>query len=227
MQLDNKGYRILNFPDVDKSIHDSFSNLKLDEYASGGTRYRRFSQYKLQFNDHEWNMDVLPHKAYMTYSKFNSVAGGIKRYYEPLESDFTEQILSAVKQVKLDSNDDWQINVHQYRVVSSKDRPGIPVPEGVHQDGHDYVAIFVFNRYGIEGGEMSLLKSNNIEDAFYTGTIKPGEVAILDDRSMFHYVTDIRAIDERGYRDTVVVAFSKWKDRWYGEEFENKVLGEG
>ncbi|MBB5202681.1 2OG-Fe dioxygenase family protein [Glaciimonas immobilis] len=209
---------------VSEEVKASFGNLVFDQYMGNGNRYRRFSQYKLYFAENRWQFELLPHRPYMTFSKYNKVAGGIQRIYEPLQVDFTPQVEAMALGFPLQTHDDWQINVHQYRVHTRPDLAGVTVPEGAHQDGHDFVGIAVVTRVGITGAEMTLLPLGGKSEPFYRGTVQEGEVALLNDRKMFHYVNEIVAIDEVGYRDIFVVAFSRWADRWHGKEFESRVV---
>ena len=223
MALNEMGYSIISLPPINQKLKESFRNLVLDQYMGNGNRYRRFSQYKLYCMAGRWNFELLPHRPYMTFSKFNKVAGGIKRIYQPLEVDFTKHIEVAALSIPLDTKDEWQINVHQYRVLTGPNLVGVTVPEGPHQDGHDYVMIAVIKRSGITGAEMSLMPIGGEGKEFFKVIVNEGQAALLNDRDMFHYVTDIVAIENEGYRDIFVVAFSRWDDRWHGDEFEKRV----
>ncbi|MBB5407629.1 MULTISPECIES: 2OG-Fe dioxygenase family protein [unclassified Paraburkholderia] len=226
MPLNEQGFDIVKLPAVDQALLNSFDDLHPDIYIGNRSRFRRFSQYKMTHRDGRWQFELLPHRPYMTFSKYNKVAGGIQRHYEPLRVDFTEQIATGAKAIPLPTNDEWQINVHQYRVIANDKVAGVPVPEGPHQDGHDFVMIAVMKRHDITGAEMSLLPLGGEGEAFFKATVQEGEAALLDDRQMFHYVTDIEPIETEGHRDIFVIAFSRWADRWHGEDFERKVATE-
>jgi hypothetical protein len=223
MALNDQGFAIIHMPPADDKLLSSFTNLAPDIYIGNNNRSRRFSQYKMSFKNGGWNFELLPHRPYMTFSMYNKAAGGIKRYYEPLEVDFTAQIEAGAKAIPLPTDDEWQINVHQYRVVVKPGLAGVTVPEGPHKDGHEYVMIAVLKRGGITGAEMSLLPLGGEGEPFFKATLQEGEAALLDDRRMFHYVTEIEPIETEGHRDIFVIAFSRWADRWHGEAFEKKV----
>jgi hypothetical protein len=223
MALNAQGFEIIKLPPVDDPFLASFENLAPDIYIGNKNRSRRFSQYKMTHKNGRWNFELLPHRPYMTFWKYNKVAGGIKRYYEPLQVDFTPQIEAGANAIPLPKDDEWQINVHQYRVVVRPGMTGVTVPEGPHQDGHDYVMIAVLKRAEITGAEMSLLPIGGEGEPFFKTTVEEGEAALLDDRRMFHYVTEIVPIKTEGYRDIFVIAFSRWADRWHGEDFEKKI----
>jgi hypothetical protein len=225
MALNEAGFSISDMPPVDDAFLASFGDLRFDDHSGGNHKYRRFSQYRFYFEGDSWHLDLLPHRPYIAYSKYNKFAGGIIRQYEPLRIDPTRFIDQGAKEIPLDTTREWQLNVHQYRVLAGPGIHGHVVPEGAHQDGHDYVLIGVFRRHNIHGAEMSLMPVGGGEP-FYKTVLAEGQMVVFDDRRMFHYVSDIEAFDGgAGHRDIIVVAFSTWEDRWYGEEFEEQALG--
>jgi len=224
MPINQDGFSIVDLGEIPADVIDSFSRLALDQYMGGGNRYRRFSQYKMIASDKGWDFELLAHRPYMTFSKYNPVAGGIQRFYEPIEVDFKPFIERGAKDIALDETQEWQINVHQYRVIVNAQLKGVTVPEGRHRDGHSFVMIGVVTRKDISGAEMSLYRNARDTEPFYTGTLLEGQAVLLDDQNMFHDVTEIIPVNEEGYRDIFVVAFSPWTDRWHGDEFEKKVI---
>jgi hypothetical protein len=225
MPLNEDRFVIVDLPPAPEEALRTFDNLVFDQYSGGKHRYRRFSQYKMVFGGDRWNFELLPHRPYLVSSKYNTFAGGFYRYYEPLEYDWTGHIDQGARAIPLETGDEWQINVHQARVVVAPGIQGVCVPEGPHRDGHEYVMIAVYRRNNVTGAEMTLMPLGGGEP-FYRGTLQEGQAVLIDDERMFHYVTDIEPVGVSGYRDIVIVAFSRWKDRWHGEEFERKVLSE-
>lgn len=225
MALNEMGFTIIDLPPVDQQFLASFDDLGFDEYSGGNHKYRRFSQYSMRYEDGRWRLELLPHRPYIAYSKYNTFAGGIRRNYMPLLIDPSEILDAAGKAIPLDTEEVWQINVHQYRVITAPGVDGRIVPEGPHQDGHEFVMIAVFRRHNITGAEMTLMPVGGGEP-FFTTTLQDGQAALLADETMFHYVTDIKPVEEHGHRDIMVVAFSRWADRWYGPEFEARALGD-
>jgi hypothetical protein len=225
MPLNEDRFVIIDLPPTPNESLRTFDNLVLDQHCGGKHRYRRFSQYKMLFERDRWNFELLPHRPYLVSSKYNTFAGGFHRHYQPLECDWTAHIDWGAKAIPLDTNDEWQINVHQTRVITTPEIRGICVPEGPHRDGHEYVMIAVYQRNSVSGAEMTLLPLGGGEP-FYRATLQDGQAVLLDDERMFHDVTDIEPIGVSGHRDIVVVAFSRWKDKWYGEDFEQNVLSE-
>lgn len=230
MSLNNQNFKIFDLPGLHESALSSFQDLALDTYIPVKNRYRRFAQYRMSYSNDTWQFELLPHRAYVTYSKYNSVAGGIKREYKPIMTDFTNHIRQAAEEIPLDTSEEWQINVHQYRIFVEKEKlDGIIVPEGLHRDGHDYVFIGVYDRHNVTGAELSLRPNEDKETPFFTTTIPAGQGVVFDDSKMWHYVTEIEPIDdqEEAYRDTVVVAFSRWSSKWYGDDFDQLAISQG
>jgi len=229
MPLNEQGFAIIDLPPVSSEILDSYDDCPLDEYMGNLTRYKRFSQYRLSFaEDKEWRFELLPHRDYTTYKKFNPIAGGIRRTYEPIKADFTPIIALGAAGLELDTTEDWQINVHQNRTRATPEKPGQLTPEGVHKDGHEFVMIAVFRRNSVTGGETRLWRDLDAPEPFWTGVLQPNQAVLLDDRAVAHDVTDVLPENgQPGHRDILIVAFSRWKEKWYGDDHDAAALAEG
>ncbi|MEU4445205.1 2OG-Fe dioxygenase family protein [Actinosynnema sp. NPDC050801] len=225
MPLNDQRFAIVDLPEVPQEILDSYDRCPVDEYMGNGTRFKRFSQYRLHHDEVEgWRFELLEHRDYTTFTKFNPVAGGIKRKYLPIEVDFTPLIRVGMEGFGLDESEDWQINVHQNRTRAEGDRVGPLTPEGVHHDGHEFVMIAVLRRNNVGGGKTRLWQPG-ADAPFWDGTLEPGQAVLLDDRALQHDVTDVTSADGGpGHRDIVIVAFSRWKEKWYGEDHDQAAL---
>lgn len=229
MALNAQEFHIFDLPPLNEGDRSSFDDLALDTYIPIKNRYRRFAQYRLNHQDGQWEFERLPHRAYVTYAKYNGVAGGVKREYQPIVTDFTEHIRRAVDAIPLPTSEPWQINVHQYRIFVDHDRQGVIVPEGLHRDGHEFVFIGVYGRTNIMGAELSLRMDEDKHTPVFTTTMQPGQGVVFDDKRLWHYVTEIEAVDPTlpACRDTVVIAFSRWTNKWYGDDFDKQAISEG
>ncbi|MFD3973613.1 2OG-Fe dioxygenase family protein [Streptomyces cyaneofuscatus] len=227
MPLGAEGFTVIDLPEVASDILPSYDNCPVDDYMGNGTRFKRFSQYKLTPAEGEnWSFKRLPHRDYTTYKKFNSVGGGIRRVYEPIEVDFTPLISEGIRELGLDRSEPWQINVHQNRTRAEGGRPGPLTPEGVHHDGHEFVMIAILNKVNVAGGTTRLWKPG-ADAPFWSGTLDAGQAVLLDDRGLAHDVTDVLSGDGGpGHRDIVIIAFSRWAEKWYGEEHDAAALEE-
>lgn len=227
MLLNEQGFAIIDLPPVPQEVLDNYDTCPLDPYMGNLTRYKRFGQYRLSWTtDHEWLFELLPHRDYTAFKKFNPVAGGIRRAYDPLQVDFTPFIRAGINGFGLDTSEDWQINVHQNRSVATLEKNGQLTPEGVHHDGHEFVMIAILRRNRVAGGETRLWNPGESEP-FWRGILPPGKAVLLDDRAIAHDVTDIEPENGHpGYRDILITAFSRWKEKWYGDEHDMMALSE-
>lgn len=223
-------YKVIDIPAPSEQVMAAFADLPLDPFTPGGQRSRRFSQYRAttgQAGD-TWRLELLPHRPFLQPRSVNSVAGGIQRPFQPLLIDPSPQVIAGIEALGLDRATDWQINVHQCRVVSTPEIKGISVPEGPHRDGHDYGMLAVFDRVNIGGGVTQLFPTGGGEPFFET-ILQPCQALVYHDASMWHTATDITALDDRGgHRDLWIIAINAWQRRKYGEEFERAGLqGDG
>jgi hypothetical protein len=229
MPLNPQGFALIDLPQVAPELLDSYDDCPVDDYMGHGTRFKRFAQYRLspsKEREDGWDFERLAHRDYTTYKKFNPVAGGIKRTYEPIEADFTALIERGAAELGLDRSEDWQINVHQNRSKARIDDPAPLTPEGVHHDGHEFVMIAVLRRVNVAGA-VTRLWNDGESEPFWTGTLEDGSAVLLNDRAISHDVTDVESANgEPAHRDIVIVAFSRWKEKWYGEDHDSAALAE-
>jgi hypothetical protein len=224
------GYAVIDLPAPSQQVIDEFEHLPFDPFTGGQQRYRRFSQFRMWFDEAaaSWRLERLPHRPFLQPKVVNGLIGGIQRPFEPLRFDPTPQIAAGARALNLDRGSDWQLNVHQCRVMTNPDVRGISVPEGPHRDGHEYGMLAVFSRRNIAGGVNQLMPTGGGEP-FFEVTLQPNQALVYEDGAMWHHATDIVALDETGgHRDLWIVAFNRWEDRKYGEAFERAALaGDG
>lgn len=227
MALTSDGFTLIDLPEIPAEIIDSYDDCPVDEFMGNGTRYKRFAQYRLTpapTADKGWLFERLPHREYTAFKKFNPVGGGIRRPYEPIKADFTPLIELGADELGLDRSEDWQINVHQNRSRAEIDRPAPLTPEGVHHDGHEFVMIAVLRKVNVAGAQTRLWKPD-ADAPFWQGVLGERQAVLLDDRAIAHDVTEVLSTDGgSAHRDIVIVAFSRWKDKWYGDEHDKAAL---
>lgn len=218
-------YRTFYLPPADREVLDEFATLPLDPYTGARQRHRRFSQYRIHSvldpgGQDRWELDLLPHRPFVQPKSVNTLVGGVSRELEPLRIDPSPQIDAAAREIGLARDHDWQINVHQCRVVARPGRTAVSVPEGPHRDGHEYAMLAVFARHNIAGGESQLMPLRG-GDPFFRVTLQPNQAIAFDDTRMWHTATDLAALsDHEGYRDLWIVVFNRWDRRRYGPEHE-------
>jgi hypothetical protein len=88
--------------------------------------------------------------------------------------------------------EDLTVTFHETGTVARQGRGATNAPEGVHQDGADYiVSALVVERVNVEGG-MSLIVDDDTGTVFSV-VLEPGQGIFQADRgsSLWHYVTPI------------------------------------
>ena len=221
VKVSTKGYLTYKTVQPEQKLLESYNDLVADKYALQSNRYRRFSQYKARFLISQWVLEKLPHRPFVQSSRYNSHSGGVLREFAPIKYDFSRQIDEALKLLSLDAKQEFQLDIHQYRICADSNNKGDPVPEGPHQDGHEIVGIIVFRRHLIKGAENSLYRLDGTK--FLSLTLSENEAILLDDGVMKHDATKIEATtDQSGFRDYLVFNINRWQNRRYGEEFEKQ-----
>ena len=96
------------------------------------------------------------------------------------------------------------ISIHQVRQICY---PGIiseNSPEGIHQDGVDYIiSALVINHNNLKGGISKIYDLNkNIIDSV---TLKEKELIFQNDKTLYHYITPVECYNDNylGFRDII------------------------
>ncbi|MEU2510498.1 2OG-Fe dioxygenase family protein [Streptomyces syringium] len=191
---------------------DSWHDLPADAHLGTDTpyRFRRYGSFRLLPD----RLEKLPHTAFFQDRTVNKVNGGVDRMFAPLDDSVASgaALRTVVRtlfgrlpgpRTGIDT-----CGVHQIRVTATEDAEGHPAPEGVHQDGHSYVAQVLIRREDVEGAESSLydLGRRRIHHALLT---TPMETIVLDDRRVLHGVSPVRPASgaRTGVRDMLLVDF--------------------
>lgn len=195
----------------------SWDSLPLDTYLidKGKYRYRRYSV----FNSNDGSLTKLPYEPHYQTREYNRVHGGFSRFYDELRPT---EVNNPVLQQLIDWNlqliaepeqKDWRVQCHQFRICATQEEMGKPAPEGVHQDGADYVFIMLIDRHNVVGAYNTI--NNESGEALYEKTlIQQGEAILINDHRYWHGVSDMQPgdVDEKSYRDTLVLTFHRLDD---------------
>lgn len=182
-----------------------FGDLPLDPYIKGKYRWRRLSRFIISGN----GLTKLPHGCLFQSREYNSLAGDMRREFAELDAgladlaEFQKLVFEFADRCKL--SPDVQIGVHQIRTTCSPQNFGNPAPEGIHQDGTDFIGIFAVDRYNISGGATQLYTAKKEKPVFHK-ILNPGELLLVNDRDFFHYTTPIKPLEQgTGSRDVFVL----------------------
>jgi hypothetical protein len=184
-----------------------FNNLPIDPYIKGKYRSRRLS--RLMFAGEE--LIKLPHGYLYQSQKYNPLLGDIKREFSELEDelvqlDIFQQLVMAFADF-CNLHPEAEIGVHQIRTSCSPNNFGNPAPEGIHQDGADFIGIFSVDRDNIQGGQTHLYAARK-EKPVFNKILEPGELLLVNDRDFFHFTTPIKPLTASpGTRDVFVLTF--------------------
>lgn len=168
-----------------------FDNLPIDPYIKGKYRYRRLSRFMVNGDE----LIKLPHGYLFQSKEYNPIVGDIKRDFAELDDAmigqdiFKHLVLAFTDSCKL--HPEAEIGIHQIRTTCSPNNFGNPAPEGIHQDGTDFVGIFSVDRTNIIGGETHLYTARR-EKPVYKKILKPGELLLVNDHEFLHFTTPIK-----------------------------------
>jgi hypothetical protein len=222
LNLPSSGFLRVDVPPPAPGVLASYADLPADPYCPG--RWRRFSQYRMGWVEGAWASELLEHRPHVQSRRHNNFVGGVLREFEPVLADLTGLIDFAAQGLGLATDEEWQVDLHQWRTACEPGQQHDSVPEGIHRDGHAYAAVFVLRREGVGGGVTQLFGDDHREP-LEEFVLESGEGILFDDQQLAHNTTAVHAAGAaRGERDIVVIDFNPWAERRYGAEFEARVV---
>ncbi len=191
-----------------KTFNESFKTLPHDQHVQEGFRQRAYTRF--DYDPNSKSLSKLPHQPFVQDSKYNSLFGNVKREFAELEREVAESdnlrllVASLTNSCELTA-EKVEIGVHQIRISCSPTTEGNPVPEGIHQDGYQYVGIYCLARENVTGGVTTLHQTKDSQP-FFEKILNPGDFLIFNDEQLFHFTSPIRpASDKLGFRDVLIL----------------------
>ena len=191
----------------------SWQQLILDPYLRDGGKYR----YR-RYNVLHWQqrrLTVLPYEPHYQTRHHNTVHGGFFRQLRAwlpttLNNPVLYDIIHWTTQQFTEKSTSWRIQAHQFRITANTTQHGKPTPEGIHQDGADYILILLLDRQHISGG-VSRIYDYNRTLLTQTTLQNTGNFILLNDHTVFHDVSTIipATPPKPGWRDVLVLTFHK------------------
>jgi hypothetical protein len=182
-----------------------FNNMPVDPYIKGNYRLRRLSRFIISGEQ----LIKLPHGYLFQSKEYNPLVGDVKREFTELDDAlikldiFKNLVLAFSDSCKL--HPEAEIGVHQIRTICTPNNLGNPAPEGIHQDGTDFIGIFSVDRDNIQGGETHLYTAKK-EKPVFSKILNPGELLLVNDHEFFHFTTPIKPQNNvQGSRDVFVL----------------------
>lgn len=211
----NHIFRKLNLRDFNIDIEDlcklrlSFNDLPIDTYYPEKkeipTRYRRYASFRIKIDKDVLNIEQI-HKN--NFSQNVTDFRSDIRYFEPIRDNIVKTQLLPLFVMPLSLvhyfnpiSYEYKLDVHQVRLLSLNNQPSDNAPEGIHQDGSDYIiSALVLNKHNIEN-DTSIIYDENKKEIFRTN-LGTGDFIFQDDTNLWHDITPINAISNyNGYRD--------------------------
>jgi hypothetical protein len=178
---------------------DDWEGLELDRYLAGGARFR-FRRYGRYFWAPADDLLVpLPPEPYFQPEEQNSYAGGVSRDFAPIlpeavRNSFVRALVRAcfacLPIADERRREIWEVRMHQMRIVAMPGVPGLPTPEGIHQDGTDFHTLHLLRRDNIEGGETTIYGLDR-SPIFHCTMRDVLDTFILEDPRVMHSVTPV------------------------------------
>jgi hypothetical protein len=193
----------------------SWNDLGLDTYMADGGRYRK--RRHAVFAVGPDSVERLPHQPHYQSRDYNSLNGGIARWFEPVlpavaDGPTIRAILASCRDLfdRLSGARRWLVELHQFRIEARAGSAGRPTPEGMHRDGVDHVLVLLVGRTNIREGVTTTHDLSGRELGSFTLT-EPCDAALVDDHRVMHGVTPVEPIDpaKPAFRDVLVVTFRR------------------
>jgi hypothetical protein len=200
-----------------KRLSGDWDHLEPDTYLQRRAtfRLRRYGRY--YWSPASDDLLALPNEPYFQPRDENSYAGGIARDFAPLRPATADnRFLAALVRCTFAclpvgaerSAHAWEVRIHQIRIVATADEPGQPAPEGIHQDGTDFLTLHLVGRHNITGGTSTIYDLDR--NPIWSDTLREMfDSLILEDPRIMHGVTPVHPADGRtvGKRDMLGVDF--------------------
>ena len=193
----------------------TWADLGLDTYMADGGRYRKRRHAAFAVSgDGAVRKPAQPH--YQSRD-FNTLNGGIARWFDPVtdgaaDSAAFQAILRTCHTLfdGLTPAPAWHVEAHQFRIEARPGQLGQPTPEGMHQDGVDWVLVLMIGRVNIASGTTSIHGLDRTLLGSFT-LEAPMDAALVDDHRVFHGVTPVQPLDpaQPAHRDVLVLTFRR------------------
>ena len=189
-------------------LKDSFDNLPETDHLDGKYRHRRYAVVQCTDEDCE----KLAIETFTQSEQYNKFQGDMTRKFDPIEPEIIHssgmlEICSLFKEV-CSLPADQKIDIHQMRVITLHEATPVS-PEGVHQDGYDYICIVGIDRSHVDGGNL-LVYSDKEAKPFLSIPLTGGAAVMLNDRLLWHNAGKITATTEsQGYIDAFILTAKK------------------
>lgn len=199
-------------PEAVARFAGTWNDLAPDTALLDGGRYRlrRYGRLRATLDGPAVTFAPLAHAAFRQDT--NPLYRGRPRLFEPIRPEvlddpvlrhlvgFDVAVAEALRPLG-----DWEVGLHQVRIVAQGGDVGLPTPEGRHRDGHLFVGMHMLARRDCVGGESIVELAGGQEERFLLSECL--DTVIVEDAAVWHEVTPIRAAPGagQGVRDMLLV----------------------
>ena len=193
----------------------TWDDLGMDTYMADGGRYRK--RRHAAFAVSGAGAVRKPAQPHYQSRDFNALNGGIASWFDPVTdaaagSSAFQAILRTCHTLfdGLTPAPAWHVEAHQFRIEARPGQVGQPTPEGMHQDGVDWVLVLMIGRVNIASGTTSIHGLDRTLLGSFT-LEAPMDAALVDDHRVFHGVTPVQPLDpaQPAHRDVLVLTFRR------------------
>lgn len=191
-------------PEVVTELAPLYHGLAPDQHLQGEYqfRYRAYGRGRFEAGSFNWEAG----RDFIQGEDINDYAGGVRREFGGIPHaarPLIEQLISTA--VSMIDGDALSVGVHMMRITADAENWGLPAPEGIHQDGFDYVMTAVIAQHNVSGGISTLLRD---DEPYFQSELSPPDFVLFDDRAYFHYVSPVTPrLPGTAFRDALVFTF--------------------
>jgi hypothetical protein len=193
-----------------------WNNLRQDRYINHDIASRKRRIGKFEYNEGKLKL-IKGDNSFFQRKSINQLNGGNVRYFEAVEKSFCSHILLeeiikyVLKIIPVSNYDLININTHLFRIeCSNREKISFPTPEGIHQDGHDFISQHLISRNNVFGGISGIYQLANDQPIMHKQLCESFDTIILDDRVLRHDVSPIfpKLDKQLGYRDMLIIDYN-------------------
>lgn len=208
MSFSTQHYAIQPLPPIVNlnELQAGFADLPEDHYTTGGFRFRRLSRFRGSASA----LIHMPQQSFVQDSSLNELLGDIRRDYAEMDAAVYQSrsfmaLIGSIEHFFAYDPQRTVLGVHQIRIIASSAIQGLPAPEGIHQDGFDFIVIACINRHQVTGAITKFYADPHDQPCF-AEILQPGSMAFVNDRALYHYTGPIQpSTTDGGFRDVFVI----------------------
>ncbi|GII76184.1 hypothetical protein Sru01_11660 [Sphaerisporangium rufum] len=199
------------------ALAGEWDHLETDRYLKDGATFRERRYDRFYYLPATGTIRLRPHRPYFQSMSANEYAGGIDRdvagltpstLANPLLAELLEFDFAQFPVSDRERHLPWDVQCHQFRIITTPNELGDPTPEGPHRDEVDFGAIHLMSRTNADGGHSQVYDAgkelvtefcleNRMDTMFWA------------DRQVLHAVTPVTARDASrpAVRDVLILGY--------------------